>query len=333
MTSYLDAAGLAYFKTKQDAANEAKFLKNADFDQKINEKLVNVYRYKGTVTSFDLLPKEGNTAGDVYDVNGGMNYAWDGTKWDALGESKLEITIDSELKSDSDNPVKNKVIYGALAGKASVTEATMVTQTPSTSNTEYPILTKNTTQTDLIKDTTKFASGVTINPSASSITATAFIGKATEAAHADKATTADSATRATTADSAATATNADSAKNATYAETAGSANTATTAENAENATYASTAGSASQADTANTARKASSADSADDISFTVPIDKGGTGSTTAEDAWTALGGGSVGKLNTGNSSTTFLRNDGTWASPENTTYDAISNTEIDGLFS
>lgn len=45
-----------------------------------------MYRYRGTVASKSDLPTKGNTAGDVYDVGDGMNYAWTGSKWDALGE-------------------------------------------------------------------------------------------------------------------------------------------------------------------------------------------------------------------------------------------------------
>lgn len=48
------------------------------------------------------------------------------------------------------------------------------------------------------------------------------------------------------------------------------------------------------------------------ISGTLDIDHGGTNATTADGAWTNLGGGNVGKLNTNGSSTQFLRGDGTW---------------------
>lgn len=44
----------------------------------------------------------------------------------------------------------------------------------------------------------------------------------------------------------------------------------------------------------------------------LPIEHGGTGSETADEAWTALGGGSVGKINLSYSDTKFLRGDGTW---------------------
>lgn len=49
--------------------------------------ITNMYKYKGSVATVADLPSTGNTAGDVYNVEAtGMNYAWDGTAWDALGE-------------------------------------------------------------------------------------------------------------------------------------------------------------------------------------------------------------------------------------------------------
>lgn len=48
--------------------------------------ITQMYRYKGSVASTDKLPTSGQTIGDVYDVGDGMNYAWNGSKWDALGE-------------------------------------------------------------------------------------------------------------------------------------------------------------------------------------------------------------------------------------------------------
>ena len=46
-----------------------------------------MYRYKGSKASFAALPTEGNETGDVWNVEDtGMNYAWDGEQWDALGQ-------------------------------------------------------------------------------------------------------------------------------------------------------------------------------------------------------------------------------------------------------
>lgn len=61
--------------------------------------MTNVYKYKGSVASKDKLPS-GATAGDVYNCEDtGMNYAWTGTTWDALGEI---FTIDALSNDDID---------------------------------------------------------------------------------------------------------------------------------------------------------------------------------------------------------------------------------------
>ena len=58
----------------------------SDVDGKIATAVSSAYKYKGSVATVADLPSSGNTAGDVYDVQAtGMNYAWDGTQWDALG--------------------------------------------------------------------------------------------------------------------------------------------------------------------------------------------------------------------------------------------------------
>ena len=49
--------------------------------------LTNVYKYKGSVATTAALPSSGNMAGDVYNVEEtDMNYAWNGTAWDPLGQ-------------------------------------------------------------------------------------------------------------------------------------------------------------------------------------------------------------------------------------------------------
>lgn len=320
MAEFLDITGLGHFKDKLDTANELKFVKKTELDSTINDKLTNVYRYKGTKPSYEQLPQTGNTAGDVWDVNGGMNYAWDGTQWDALGESKVEITIDAELSSNSENPVQNKVVYSALQGKASTTDATKVTQSVSTDDVEYPILIKNSGDTTTVTDTTKFGTGVTINPNTKTITASIFKGTLDgNAATATKASTAD------------TATTAENATNATVA-----------ASCTGNAATATTAGKLTAARKLGVALGTNSAlgvdfDGSEDqlaipVSGKLGIANGGTGASTPEEAWTALGGGDIGKLSKGTSTTTFLRNDGTWATPEGTVYTAISDEDIDALF-
>lgn len=62
--------------------------------------ITNMYKYKGSVATVSALPSSDNTTGDVYNVeSSGMNYAWDGTAWDALGEI---FTITSISNGDID---------------------------------------------------------------------------------------------------------------------------------------------------------------------------------------------------------------------------------------
>lgn len=57
-------------------------------DYALKSDLSTVYKYKGSVAAFDDLPSSGNAVGDVWDVKSdGMNYAWTGSAWDALGTS------------------------------------------------------------------------------------------------------------------------------------------------------------------------------------------------------------------------------------------------------
>lgn len=65
--------------------------------------ITSMYKYKGSVATVAALPSTGQTVGDVYNVEAtGMNYAWDGTAWDALGEI---FTITSISNSDIDTIV------------------------------------------------------------------------------------------------------------------------------------------------------------------------------------------------------------------------------------
>lgn len=57
----------------------------ADYAKK--SELTNVYKYQGSVATFDKLPAT-STAGYIYNVEeDGMNYAWNGSGWDSLGAS------------------------------------------------------------------------------------------------------------------------------------------------------------------------------------------------------------------------------------------------------
>lgn len=78
-------------------------------DTKINAAVASTYKYKGSVTA-DKLPTSGQVVGDVYNITNdssygkaGMNVAWTGTTWDALGSnvdlSNYVTTSDSRLSN------------------------------------------------------------------------------------------------------------------------------------------------------------------------------------------------------------------------------------------
>lgn len=64
----------------------------------LKSELTGVYKYKGSVANFEALPS-GATVGDVYNTeDSDMNYAWNGEKWDPLGEIfKIENISNSDI--------------------------------------------------------------------------------------------------------------------------------------------------------------------------------------------------------------------------------------------
>ena len=60
--------------------------------EEVEARLSSVYKFKGSVPTYDNLPSENNIIGDVYNVEDtGSNYAWDGEKWDKLSET-IDLT-------------------------------------------------------------------------------------------------------------------------------------------------------------------------------------------------------------------------------------------------
>lgn len=56
--------------------------------KEIDNKVASVYKYKGSIATYEDLPSSGQIVGDVYNIEeNGANYAWDGTDWDKLGET------------------------------------------------------------------------------------------------------------------------------------------------------------------------------------------------------------------------------------------------------
>lgn len=90
--AYGDLTGLPTIPTTVAQLTDAgEYAKKSD--------ITGAYVYKGSVATVDALPTDGNTAGDVYNVEAdGGNYAWTGTEWDALGGTvAIEIATEAEI--------------------------------------------------------------------------------------------------------------------------------------------------------------------------------------------------------------------------------------------
>lgn len=60
--------------------------------------LTDIMRYMGSKNTYSELPQTGNRKGDIWNVKeDGMNYAWDGTSWDAMGS---QIKLDGYATED-----------------------------------------------------------------------------------------------------------------------------------------------------------------------------------------------------------------------------------------
>ena len=81
----------------------------------VDTKIASVYKYKGTVSTYNDLPSSNLTVGDVYNIEtadsthgikAGDNVAWNGTVWDVLAGtvdlSGYQTKIDSSHKLESD---------------------------------------------------------------------------------------------------------------------------------------------------------------------------------------------------------------------------------------
>lgn len=69
-------------------------------DLALKTDITNLYKYKGTVDTYNDLPTEENQVGDVWNVDDtDMNYGWTGEKWDPMGST---FTIDSITNAEID---------------------------------------------------------------------------------------------------------------------------------------------------------------------------------------------------------------------------------------
>lgn len=72
--------------------------------KELKKAIASVYRYCGTVATYDDLPEDDLTVGDVYNVAApyedygpGSNWSWNGEDWDALGGDLSEVIYKTEM--------------------------------------------------------------------------------------------------------------------------------------------------------------------------------------------------------------------------------------------
>lgn len=102
--------------------------------EQVDAKISSVYRFCGSVASYNNLPQSDQVIGDTYNVEDtGANYAWTGTLWDKLSET-IDLTnyattenvnssiAEHNLSSQSHNDIRNSVksVSDSLAGKANL---------------------------------------------------------------------------------------------------------------------------------------------------------------------------------------------------------------------
>lgn len=80
-----------------DYTKLAGFSSASDYAKKSD--ISGLYKYKGSKANYALLPATGNEVGDVWNVEDtGMNYAWTGDGWDALGTMfEIEAITNTEI--------------------------------------------------------------------------------------------------------------------------------------------------------------------------------------------------------------------------------------------
>ena len=85
--SYLQLANSDSIPTAvSDLTNDSGYQTASDVQSAISSAVASAYKYKGSVATQSALPSSGQVVGDVWDVQDtGVNYAWTGTAWDALG--------------------------------------------------------------------------------------------------------------------------------------------------------------------------------------------------------------------------------------------------------
>lgn len=102
-------------------ANDAGYQTATQVSASIDAKISSVYRYKGSVANKAALPSSGNVTGDIYNCEDtGMNYAWNGEAWDALGSATTLADLGVTATAEELNYISGVAsgVQSQLDGKA-----------------------------------------------------------------------------------------------------------------------------------------------------------------------------------------------------------------------
>lgn len=102
-------------------ANDAEYQTATQVSASIDAKISSVYRYKGSVANQAALPSSGNITGDIYNCEDtGMNYAWNGEAWDALGSATTLADLGVTATAEELNYISGVTsgVQSQLDGKA-----------------------------------------------------------------------------------------------------------------------------------------------------------------------------------------------------------------------
>lgn len=102
-------------------ANDAGYQTAAQVSASIDAKISSVYRYKGSVANQAALPSSDNVTGDIYNCEDtGMNYAWNGEAWDALGSATTLADLGVTATAEELNYISGVTsgVQAQLDGKA-----------------------------------------------------------------------------------------------------------------------------------------------------------------------------------------------------------------------
>ena len=104
-----------------DLSDSGSYYTSTQVDNAISQAVSSVYKFKGSVSTYNNLPTTGLTAGDVYNVEDtGANYGWTGSVWD-----KLSDDLTNYVTLNGNQTLTNKTI--ALANNTVIGLSTVAT--------------------------------------------------------------------------------------------------------------------------------------------------------------------------------------------------------------